>query len=62
MGNTVDTAFRTGVDSYNGKSYPDAFRQFKGLEEQSHAEGIYMLGVMAYYGEGCEKDMKEAYE
>ncbi|AYV83668.1 MAG: hypothetical protein Hyperionvirus10_4 [Hyperionvirus sp.] len=62
MGNNLVAAFQACIDRYNAKDYSEALTQFKVLAEQSHAESIYMVGVMYYNGQGCDKNLEEAYK
>ena len=57
----VYAGFEEGLDAYNGRDYETAFKEFKPLAEQEHAEAQYYLGGMYYKGQGVPKDYVMAY-
>ena len=52
--------FQDGVDAYNKDDYKEAFRLWKPLAEQGHAQAQDRLGYMYYIGAGVPQGYKEA--
>lgn len=57
-----DAPLNFAVFLYKMKKFEQAFNIFSIISKFNHPIAKYFIGVMKYYGEGCTKNRKEAYE
>ncbi|MEE9556885.1 MAG: SEL1-like repeat protein [Candidatus Adiutricales bacterium] len=54
--------FNSAMSAYERKHYTGAFREFRNLAQQDHAEAQYMVGYLYLRGEGAPQDYVQAHK
>ena len=63
FGQTADIFFKKGRDFYDKKDYITALQNYKKAAEKNHAEAMYEIGTIYYFGgNGVEKNRQEAFK
>lgn len=57
-----DYLFKKALSQYNSYNYEEAMSLFISAQEDGNVYAAAHIGIMYYYGEGCNKDKQKAFE
>lgn len=49
------------VDLYKSQQYKQSFFYFSLISRSNHPVAEYFIGIMKYYGKGCQRNQEESY-